>query len=413
MRGFLKFLLAVVVVVVVAWLGLWWYAQGRMQAGFTNWVNQTQANPDIKVSYDSMSRGTSPLAATLNLVNLRIQVQPDANMAPVTFVLPSFALRINAADPTLVHFDLPPQVNIDASDGTGTVRFGSVAVTEQINPAALFNPKVPAFNGTDATADNIDLLASAGSLLVLHIDHVMVHAVVNENANAGQNALHMNDELDGVAVSPLLTKIASIPFDGKINQLTNNLTLSGPLPANWQASVKQFDALPPTDQNGRQKLTLQEMQDWAAHGGHGNFGTRLAIGPSTLKASAAVRFDASAQPSGTASLTADHLAAFAGAVVNAYPMAQNDVDQLEAMLSPYISATGPGGQTLNMHVAYGAGGVMINGHKVADMPPVDWTTLENAPVAHPPRRRAMAQVLRWGAPPIISLDYADARFAAW
>ncbi len=383
MRGFLKFLLAVVVVVVLAWLGLWWYAQGRMQAGFTNWVNQTSANPGIKVSFDSMSRGTSPLAATLNLVNLRITVQPDANVPPVTFVLPSFALRINAADPTLVHFDLPPQVNIDASDGTGTVRFGSVAVTEQINPTALFSPKVPTFNGTDATADNIDLLASGGSLLVLHIDHFMAHAVVNENATAGQNALRVHEELDGMAVSPLLTKIASIPFDGKIDQLTNSLTLSGPLPANWQAAIKQFDALPPSDQNGRQKLTLQEMQDWAAHGGHGTFGLQLAIGPSKLKASAAVQFDAKAQPSGTASLTADHLGAFSGAVVNAYPMAQADVSQLEAMLSPYISATTPGGQTLTMHVAYGAGGVMINGQKVADMPPVDWTALENAPVAPP------------------------------
>lgn len=387
MRGLLKFLAALVVVVALAWFGLWWYAQGRMQAGFTNWVNQQNStNPEIKISFERMTPGSSPLAARLSLVNLRIQAQPDANLPPVTFVLPSFALRIDATNPTLMHFDFPDQVNIDASDGNTTVKFGSIAVSEQINPAALFSATAQPFNGMDATADDIDLLAGGGSLLILHADHFMAHAVMNENAGAGQSALRVNEGFDGIAISPLLTKIASIPFDGKINQWTNKLTLSGPVPANWQAAMKQLGSLPAADQAARQKLVLREMQDWAAHGGHGAFGMQLAIGPSTLKASGTVTFGARTQPAGTAALTADHLNAFATAVVNAYPQTQNQVNQIEATLSPYISANNQSGQTLNLQVAYGAHGVMINGQKIADMPPVNWTKLENTPlpVAPPP-----------------------------
>jgi hypothetical protein len=97
-----------------------------------------------------------------------------------------------------------------------------------------------------------------------------------------------------------------------------------------------------------------------------------------------VKFDANVQPSGTADLTADHLDEFTGAITNAYPQVQDTISQAEAQLSPYLSTTGTGGQTLGMNVTYGPPGVTINGQKVADMPPVNWDALENPPPAPAP-----------------------------
>jgi len=103
------------------------------------------------------------------------------------------------------------------------------------------------------------------------------------------------------------------------------------------------------------------------------------VGPSTLSADAAVQFDANVQPSGTADLTADHLDAFSAAVTAAYPQVQDNVNQIEAQLSPYLSTTDDGGQVLTIHLIYGSGAVSINGQKVSDMPPIDWDMLENPP----------------------------------
>src|SRR5271168_5384863 len=106
MRTVVKLVLAVVVVLVAAWLGLWWYAEGRMQAGITNWAEQMAANGngDVKVSYSSMTRGTSPFAATVTLANLQVTAQTSPVQAPFSVTLPSFALRIDAANPLLLHF---------------------------------------------------------------------------------------------------------------------------------------------------------------------------------------------------------------------------------------------------------------------------------------------------------------------
>ena len=118
-------------------------------------------------------------------------------------------------------------------------------------------------------------------------------------------------------------------------------------------------------------------------GGKADGRLNLAVGPSTLNAGGDVSFDANAQPQGKADLTADHLDAFSAAITNAYPDAQNAVNEAQARLSPYLSSTDTGGQTLTMHVVYGIGAVNINGQKVSDMPPLNWDILENPPAQAP------------------------------
>ncbi len=109
----------------------------------------------------------------------------------------------------------------------------------------------------------------------------------------------------------------------------------------------------------------QAVHDWAAHGGSGAGNIDLAIGPSTLHAAGDVAFDAKVQPQGHASLNADHLDAFTGAIIASYPQVQDTVSAMEARLSPYLSSTPHGGQTLSFKATYGNGAVMVNGRKSA------------------------------------------------
>jgi hypothetical protein len=379
MRTFIRLLLLLVIVLGAAWVALWWYAEGRMQAGIVNWANQTSATPNMKVSYDSIAHGTSPLAATVTLTNLRITVQTSADEQPVVVTLPSFAMEIDATNPLVVQEILPPQINFSGARGDGAITFGNVSISQHIDPQALFNPKIVPFRGADAAAGNINLLASGGSLMILHIDSYALHGVINRSAGAGQTAFSGNETFNGIALSPLLTKLGSVPFNGQIAQFGISMNIGGPVPAGWQNFFQQLNMLPVGDMADRRKITLTAMHDWAAQGGSASLGITLDVGPSALNADASVNFDANVQPSGTADVTADHLDAFSSTVTGAYPQLQGTVSQIEAELSPYLSTSDADGQVLTIHLTYGSGAVNINGQKVTDMPPVDWNTLENPP----------------------------------
>lgn len=380
MRTFVKFLLGLILVLVLAWIGLWWYAEARMASGLTDWAKQMSANNGVNISYDSVQRGSSPFAATATLTHLRV-VLGTSETNPVTLSLASLELEMDAADPLQVHFDLPPQINFTTPRGNASLTFGSIDATEQLDPQALFNSKLPAFRANHIDARNIGLLAS-GSLLILHADRFTSDSSVNRNAGPKQTALSASEQLDGLAISPLLTTLGHIPFDGKLSELGLTLNLTGPVPANWQQTITQLQATPADDRATRRKLAVQELHDWAANGGSGSASLTATVGPMTLNASGTLGFDANVQPNGKAEVNANHLDAFTSALTDAYPNLQGAIAVIEAHLSPYLSTTPTGGQTLTLHVTYGKPNVTINGQPVAPMPPVDWTRLE-APTPAP------------------------------
>jgi Uncharacterized protein conserved in bacteria (DUF2125) len=384
MRAILKPLAAIVLVVVIAWLGLWWYAQRELQAGFTNWANGLSSSGDVQVSYDSTERSGSPLVAMLTVNNLRVDVQPSPAAAPLVITLPAFAMEIDAAAPLLLHFDLPNRINIGADRGDFVLTFGRIAQTERLDLAALLRREPAPFSAMDMQARNIDLLASSGSLMVLHADSYQARGTFNRQAGAGQSAFATSGALENIAVSPLLARIASIPFDGRIAHLGWNLNINGPEPADWNTLAARYRAVPTDDDDGRVRVIARALHDWAAHGGTGAGGVDLAIGPSTLHATGDVAFDARVQPQGHTSLIADHLDAFTAAIVAAYPQVQDTVSAMEARLSPYLSSTPQGGQTLTFKTTYGNGAVMVNGRKVGSLPPVNWSQLETAPPPQAP-----------------------------
>jgi hypothetical protein len=376
MRAVLKFMLSLLVIIAAAWVGLWWYAQGRIASGFQAWA-ETQAVNGLKVSYSSLQTGTSPLAAIVTINNLVLTLPPTPSGETGTITLPTLVLRISAANPTVFHTDLPNKIavaidnNIDASINTG-----SIAMSEIIDQNALFSKTAYPFRGGDLAATDIDILASQGSLLVMHIDSVTGHSDLNLNADASSSAATGVTTFDGIALSPILTRIASIPFDGKITHLSVGMSLSGPVPPNLMDLVNQLRAAQ-ADPVAEQKLLMPLVHKWAAAGGNGKINLALPVGPAAAAADAALKFDANLQPEGTANLTAIHLDAFTGAITTAYPQFQPSVAAAEALLSPYLTTTPTEGQTLAMHATYGAGVVSLNGNKVADLPPMDWNALEN------------------------------------
>jgi hypothetical protein len=376
MRGVIKFLLSLILVCLLAWIGVWWYAQGRIQSAFTNWADQ-QATHGVTIAYSSLTRGTSPLRALVTINGLTITFPPTTSGTVPVVSLPSVGLRIEAVNPTVFNVDLPNKMTINGGGNLDLgVNFGAIALTENIDPNALFQKTAYPFKGGDFSASNVDFLASSGSLLLLHVDNIVSHADIDLAAGGGQPALDESVTVTGMALSPLMTRIASVPFDGRVGQLNFTLNLSGPVPP---AVFSLPDEMRTTqyDPQAQQKIIVPIVHQWAAGGGTGSFATTLAIGPSTANAGATIKFDANLQPNGTASLTASHLDQFTAALTTAYPQIAPTIAQAEAQLTPYISTTPASGQTLTLTATYGNGAVTINGTKVAPLPPLDWSSLEN------------------------------------
>jgi hypothetical protein len=382
-RAIVKFVLSLIVVFAIAWVGLWWYVQGRMQAGLQAWADN-QAIAGWKISYDSLQRGTSPMQALVIINNLSVTPPPGPGGASVTLRMPDVRLSIDAMNPLVYQISLPGKISLDAGQNIGlVVNSDSIVSREMLDPNGLFDKAVYPFRGGDFSAGNVDILASEGSLLVLHVDRLVSHADLNAQAGSAGTALATTTTLSGVALSPLFSRIARIPFDGKIGTLGFSLSLSGPVPGDLAGLAGRLRAAGATDEVARRKLIMPVVHEWARAGGSGSFGVNLTVGPTTARGSAAVSFDARQQPTGTADLTADHLDAFTGAILDAYPQMQDSVSAAEAQLTPYLTTSDSGGQTLALHVVYGAAGVMVNGQKVADMPALNWQTLENPPAAAP------------------------------
>ena len=386
MRGIIKFLLTLILGIALIWLGFWWYAESRLQKGFTDWADN-QAAHGWKISYDSVHRGTSILDAALTIDNLSMTAPPGPAGTQPSLALPRVTLRIAALDPLVFHTDLPNKIAVSFGDNIALVfSTGSIALSENLDPNTIFKRSAYPFRGGDFNAGNIDVLASNGSLLVLHIDQISSHADLNLRAGPHQTAILSRASMDGVAISPLLARLASVPFDGKLAHLDFAANLSGPVPANLSDLVNRLNASS-HDLRTQQKLLVPVIHLWASQGGTGSLQADATLGPSTIHADGSVKFDARQQPNGTADLAADHLDQFTQALTNSYPSLQDDIAQEEAELSQYLSNANQSGQTLTLHVTYGPPGIIINGQKRAEMPPLDWNALENPlppPASVPP-----------------------------
>ena len=379
MRGVLKFLLTLVFGLALIWIGFWWYAQARLQAGFTAWAER-QASDGGQVSYDALHRGTSIMAAAVTLDNFSMTLPRGLEGGEVLLSLPTLTLRIDALNPLVFHIDLPSKIFLTLAGKFSTVLdLGSSSVTEDLDPDVVFNRKAYPFRASDIRLDNLDILAS-GSLLLVHFDHLASQTALDLKAGPGQTALRARLACEGLAVSPLFTRLASLPFNGNLARLDLTVALSGPLPPDLPDLLEQANALG-DDRQAQAELLEPAVRGWASQGGAAKAGFDMMLGPTAVGASGSLRFDKTQQPYGSADLTADHLDQFTAALAASYPWMQNDIAAAEARLSPDLTNTPQGGQTLALHIVYGGSGIFINGRKTGGMPPIDWRGTPNTPDA--------------------------------
>ena len=306
MRGIFRLLTGIVVALAVVWAGLWWYAQARLQAVLKVYAAEMTA-PDgsTNMSYDGISGGGFPFAATATLDNPRLTLLLPGNDIPGPLVLglSRVTLRIDVFNPLLLHIDMPDKITGHVPQGDGAVTFGSFNATAQLDPAALFNPNVFAVSAEDAAVTDINVLASSGSLQVLHIDSLRMHQTLNPSASAAQTGLALTEDVQGIALPAWLAQLLRVPFNGQMAHLGLNVALSGPV--NWPALAQQMQTQP--EGADKTKFLTDALHGWASQGGSGTASLSLTEGPTTLNANGTVKFDANAQPTGTADVTANHL----------------------------------------------------------------------------------------------------------
>lgn len=371
----------VVVVLAAAWGGLWWYTQSWLQNLLVSTASmKTTSDGSSTVDYDSVSKGTNPLVASATLNNVRWSLNAPGAGVPVAVGLAQIELWISPLNPLVMHVGLPNHIYINTPRVNGALNFGSIAVDTQLDPQALLNRKLYPLTSEMLVIQNMDFVAGNGDLVLLHIDSIIGKEGFNPKAGPAQTAFEAQDSADGIALSPALVLLAHVPFGGKIAHLGFNATLSGPV--NWNGEMEKLRTAPLSEQQRRQML-IQTTHQWAAGGGHGKVKLVLELGPSTLTADSTISFDGKAQPNGTADIRANHLDNFTAALTNAYPELQPSISTLETELSPYLRTTDADGQVLTLNIAYGKDGVMVNGTKRTDMPPIDWTALENPPASVP------------------------------
>lgn len=373
MRRLIKWLIGIIILVILAWLGFWVYAEMRLKQLVTAEVDQINASSTQHLAYSKLATSSSPLVAGITLLNPHLEVNVDPTTPPITASAARIGAYINVWNPLTLHIDMPLKVVLGNPAEVGVLTFASAHITETLTPSVLIgNTQNPVAAG-DAQLTGIDLLASNGSLPVAHIDSLTTQETMNAQANKNQTALAASDDIKNFSLSPLFTHMLSLPFNGTISHFSSFVTVSGPL--NWEQIAQQSAKLQNDDQ--REQFLLKKTHEWAQAGGHAQGNLTLLVGPTHLLSDFTLGFDAQVQPEGKANITANHIGQFTNALVAAYPNLQGWATEAENLLSPYLSTTMQDGQVLAIHLNYGQTGVFVNGQKAEDMPFFDWNNLLN------------------------------------
>ncbi|WP_298223681.1 DUF2125 domain-containing protein [Acidocella sp.] len=386
MRSFIKGLVGLVILVALVWLGLWLYANMRLKQLVTAEINHVNASGTAHISYHNITTSHSPILASVTVSQPRWTSQPDPSVPAVTASAVSLGAHVSLLHPLTLHMDMPLTITISSSEASGALTFEAADITETLSPSIWLGNSTNPVSSGNAHFEGVNLLASNGSLEVAKIGALTLHESLNAKAGPSQTALDLQEDMHHFSLSPILTRLLNLPFDGKIEHISLSGQLSGPL--DWRSIAEQEANF--QDQDQRDKFMLKTLHQWAMAGGSGHGSLSLKLGPSRFKADGKIAFDKAGQPSGKMDLTADHLDQFTNALTGSYPGLQGWVSQIEARLSPYLSTTSDGGQVLTMHTVYGKNGIVVNGQKTSSPPSLDWNMLLNPPHSPAPNNASGA-----------------------
>lgn len=368
MRSVISGIVGVIILLVIAWLGFWFYAEMRVKQIVTAKIEQLNSTGNEKIIYAKLVTGNSPLTASVTLVQPNISVQLNPTIPAVNISATRIGAHVDLLNPLTLVLDIPLSISMNYNGVSEVLTFKSAQATEALSPSVWLGNATNPILGGESDFSGINLLTSNGSLQVVQIGRLSTHTTTNAQANNSQTALAFTCDIQNVQISPILTRLFNIPFNGAIGQLSTSLTLSGPL--NWEQLSNLSTASETEDQ--RTKALLQAMHGWAQADGHAQGSLNLQLGPSLMQTNFTLGFDQQTQPKGTMNIFANHLGQFFNEVASAYPGTQDWINQIVTVLGPYLSNTAQDGQTLNLNTLYGHNGVFINGQKMADMPKLNW-----------------------------------------
>ncbi|MDE2392003.1 MAG: DUF2125 domain-containing protein, partial [Rhodospirillales bacterium] len=243
MRGFIKGLAGLIVLIILVWLGVWLYAEMRLKQLVAAEINRANASGTVQISYDKLTTSNSPLVASVTLANPSWASRPDASAPAISARAASIGMHINLLSPLLLHVDMPQSITISTPEASGALTFAVADVTEKLSPSLWTGNTDNPITGGDARFAGINLLASNGSLQVAQIDSLVLHEALNAKAGPGQTAMSLKETMNHFQLSPIIARLINLPFNGQIAYLGLSAQLSGPL--DWQSIAKQAATLPP------------------------------------------------------------------------------------------------------------------------------------------------------------------------
>jgi hypothetical protein len=365
MRGLFRFLILLIVVLAIAYLGAWWYVQGRMAEAFRA-QEQILRQAGWTVSHGATTRGTSPLAATFSVADLAV-TPPATGMATPRITLPNIMMRARITAPFTLDVVLPLAWQIEMSQGPAfTLKFATISDHYNFDPNALFNHAPDPLRQADWNFTGMRMDSANTNFTLISVASFAGLLTRNPHADKNSTALTVHETLTGLALSPIFVTLGHLPFDGKLGALGIDAVLSGPQLAPVDAGTMPGDELAAWQTIG------PVIHDWAQAGGHGSFDLMVELGPLNAKTHGNFGFDSSVQPDGKATLVADGVGAFLGDIATAYPAAVGMISVLTAQTAPYMSKGAANAQRLTVDFGLAGGVLTANGKNAATVPPVVW-----------------------------------------
>ncbi|MDD2876767.1 MAG: DUF2125 domain-containing protein [Acidiphilium sp.] len=375
MRGFVRFLVLLLGGLAIAYLGAWWYVQGRLGVAFRA-QEQTLRQAGWTISHGATAEGNSPLAATFTVADLTF-TPPDQGLPTPKTTLPTLVLKIRPTAPFTLDVGLPLAWRVTTPQGPAfTVQFAAIHDRYNFDPNAVFDHAPDPLRAgmvafTDMRVDSADT-----NFTLVSVKSFTADGTRNPQAGTSATAMTMHESLTGLALSPIFVTLGHLPFEGKLAALRLDLDLSGPpLPSLAQTTIAPHPVeLVPNSLAG--VAVWQQLgpaiHAWAKAGGHGSYAIALSFGPLDAHEHGQFGFDRAVQPTGKATLTAEGVGEFLGDVANAYPATVNFISNITAQTAPYMAKTPAGIERLTIDFGLANGVLTANGKKAIDVPPITW-----------------------------------------
>jgi hypothetical protein len=377
----LRFIIPLLLVLVLIWIGVWWYAQSQLVGSFQREEAKLR-EAGWTITHGPITRGSSPLAASATVSNLQLTL-PGAPGVRLIIDVPSLNERIDATAPFTVAVNLSHHLTIHSPTGTQiAIDADLIEYHFHLSDSDFLPNAKHVLLGGNARINNLRASVANSNFPIITIGAIRARTRLNPDADATETAVHLNESFSNIAVSPMFVTLIHLPFNGEIEKYTIAMTISGP---DLKSILTRSNAGPvaanpdPSAAIDHQLTTIGALlRPWASHHGHGTLAVGLIIGPLHTKLNTAFRFDQALQPEGTGTVTATGLTRFMAAIAASQPRFANGLAAATAATAPYMVKGADGHQKLNIALALKNRSLSLNGKPITTFPVINWPAAASA-----------------------------------